>query len=154
MPKNIGKNVKYRPPRIRVPRQQRAIFTVGNQKRVGIMLRLSSTGGSALLTKDPILQGTLGELLFATAFGNVKAHIEFLHKGADGVPLAQAFAFVTMDALSSERLGKALHEMNTSEYSDDVRDLSQIEVAFETVRQSVRQLSGMLSSVRRTKSKG
>lgn len=117
------------------------------------MQRLSSTGGSALLTRDPIPKGTLGELLFATAFGKVKAHIEFLHKGADGVPLAQAFAFVTMDALSSQRLGKALQEMNTSAFSDDVHERIQVGIVFESVRQSMRQLSGMLSAVRRTRPK-
>jgi hypothetical protein len=97
---------------------------------------------------------TLGEILFATAFGKVNAHIEFLHVGADGVPLSQAFAFLTMDAISNQRLKQALEEMNTSEFSDDVRERNQIDVAFETLRQSVRQLSGMFSSIRRTRSKG
>ena len=150
MARKAGKSAKYRPPRIRVPHQQKAIFTVDNQKLVGVVQRLSLTGGSALLVKGPIPQGTLGEMLFATVFGKVNAHIEFLHRCADGVPLAQAFAFVTMDAKSSQRLNKALEEMNTSEFSDDVRERPQIDVAFETLRQSVRQLSGMLNSVRRT----
>jgi len=93
-------------------------------------------------------------MLFGTVFGKVKAHIEFLHRGADGVPLSQAFSFVTMDAVSSQRLNKALEEMNTSEFSDDVREPNRIDLAFETLRQSVRQLSGMLNSVRPTRSKG
>jgi hypothetical protein len=104
--------------------------------------------------KGPIAERTLGEIRFATAFGQVNAHIEFLHVGADGVPLSQAFAFVTMDATSSQRLGKALEEMNTSDFSDDVPERTHMDVAFETLRQSMRQLSGMLGSVRRTKSKG
>ena len=153
MPQNIGKNITYRPPRIRVPRQQKAIFTVDTEKRLGVLQRLSLTGGSALLTTGPIPEGTLGELQFATVFGSVKAHIEFLRSGVDGVPHAQAFAFVTMDGLSSQRLAKALHEMNTLEFSDDVQDLSQIGQAFEKVRQSVLQLSGVLNSARRTRSK-
>ena len=153
MPRNVGKTVKYRPPRIRVPYQQKAIFTVDNQKLLGVIQRLSLTGGSALLTKGPIPQGALGEMLFGTVFGKVNAHIEFLHRGADGVPLSQAFSFLTMDAVSSERLKKALEEMNTSEFSDDVQERKRIDVAFETLRQSVRQLSGMLNSVRRTRSK-
>lgn len=150
MSRHAGKD---RPPRIRVPRQQKAIFIIDNTKLLGVIQRLSLTGGSVLLTKGPIPQGTLGEMRFATAFGNVKAHIEFLHPGADGVPLAQAFAFIAMEVRSSQRLAKALEEMNTSEFSDDVRSRSQIDVAFETLRQSVRQLSGMLSSVRQTRSK-
>jgi hypothetical protein len=44
--------------------------------------------------------------------------------------------------------------MNTAEFSDDVRKRTPIDIAFETLRQSVRQLSGMLNSVRRTRSKG
>jgi len=152
MSRHAKKTVKSRPPRIRVPRQQKAIFTIDNQKLLGVVLRLSLTGGSALLTKGPIAQGTLGEMLFATAFGNVKAHIEFLHRGADGVPLAQAFTFIAMDAASGQRLAKALDEMNTLEFSDDVRGRTQLDVAFETLRQSVRQISGMLSSVRRSRS--
>jgi hypothetical protein len=137
-----------------VPHQQKAIFTVDNQKLVGIVQRLSLTGESALLAKGLIPEGTLGEMLFATVFGKVNAHIEFLHRGADGVPLAQAFTFVTMSAASNHRLKQALHEMNTSEFSDDVRQQTQVDMAFETLRQSVRQLSGMLNSLRRTRPKG
>ena len=104
--------------------------------------------------RGPIAERTLGEILFATAFGKVNAHIEFLHVGADGVPLSQAFAFITMDADSNQRLKQALEEMNTSEFSDDVREQNQIDMAFETLRQSVRRLSGMFASVRRPRSKG
>jgi hypothetical protein len=145
----IEKSRKPRPPRIRVPHQQKAIFTVNNQKLVGVVQRLSLTGGSALLVKGPIPEGTLGEMVFATVFGKVNAHIEFLHRGADGVPLSQAFAFLTMDAMSSQRFRRALEEMHTSDFSDGVRKQTPIEGAFETLRQSVRQLSGMLDSVRR-----
>ena len=151
MPRNTGTSRKPRPPRIRVPHQQKAIFTVENQKLVGVVQRLSLTGGSALLVRGPIPQGTLGEIVFGTVFGKVNAHIEFLHRGADGVPLAQAFAFLTMDAVSSQRFKKAIEEMHTP----DLSSLKQtpMDTAFETLRQSVRQLSGMLNSVRRTRSK-
>lgn len=152
MARNLGKTRKYRPPRIRVPHQQKAIFTVDSQKLVGVVQRLSLTGGSALLMKGPIAEGAFGEILFATVFGKVSAHIEFLHVGADGVPLSQAFTFLTMDTLSSQHLKKALEEMNTSDFSDEVPERTQIDVAFETLRQSVRQISGMLSSARRTRS--
>ena len=154
MPRNIEKSRKHRPPRIRVPHQQKAIFTIDNQKLVGVVQRLSLTGGSALLVKGPIPEGTLGEMVFGTFFGQVNAHIEFLHRGADGVPLAQAFAFLTMDAISSERLKRAIEEMRGSDLSDVGRKQTSVEAAFETLRQSVRQLSGMLNSVRRTRSGG
>jgi hypothetical protein len=86
MLRKTEKSRRPRPPRIRVPNQQKAIFTVDNQKIIGVVQRLSATGGSALLMKGPLPKGTLGEMLFATVFGKVNAHIEFLHRGADGVP--------------------------------------------------------------------
>jgi hypothetical protein len=153
MPRNIGKSRKQRPPRIRVPHQQKAIFTVDNDKLVGVVQRLSLTGGSALLAKGPIPEGTLGQVVFGTVFGKVNAHIEFLHTGADGVPLAQAFAFLTMDEISSQRLRTALEEMHASDLSDLVRKQPAIDAAFETLRESVRRLSGMLNSARPTRPK-
>jgi hypothetical protein len=150
MRRKIEKSRRPRPPRIRVPNQQKAIFTVDNEKIVGVVQRLSSTGGSALLMKGPIPKGTLGEMLFATVFGKVKAHIEFLHRGADGVPLAQAFTFITMDGTSSHRFQKALEEMNTSDFSDTTVKEGSLNAALDTLRQSIRQLSGMLNSKRRT----
>ena len=93
-------------------------------------------------------------MVFGTVFGKVNAHIEFLHTGADGVPLAQAFAFLTMDETSSQRFKTALEEMNDSDLSDLVQKQTTIDAAFETLRESFRQLSGMLNSVRRTRSRG
>jgi hypothetical protein len=153
MPRKVEKPLKHRPPRIRVPHQQKAIFTVDNQKFVAIVQRLSLTGGSALLVKGPIPEGTLGEMALGTVFGKVTAHIEFLHTGADGVPLAQAFAFLAMDAVSSKRFKTAVEQMETSDFSDVERKQTPLEVAFETLRESVRQLSGILTSERRTRSK-
>jgi hypothetical protein len=152
MLRKIEKSRRARPPRIRVPNQQKAIFTVDNQKTVGVVQRLSLTGGSALLNKGPIPEGTLGELLFATVFGKVSAHIEFLHWGADGVPLAQAFTFITMGATSSQRLQKALKEMNTSDFSDTTIEESSLNAGLEKLRRSIRHLSGMLNSKRSTRS--
>ena len=151
MLRKTEKTRRPRPPRIRVPNQQKAIFTVDNQKIIGVVQRLSSTGGSALLMKGPIPKGTLGEMLFGTVFGKVNAHIEFLHRGADGVPLAQAFTFITMDGTSSQRLQKALEEMNTSDFSDTTVRGGALNVAFDALRQSIRQLSQMLNSNRRTR---
>ena len=118
MPRKVEKPLKHRPPRIRVPHQQKAIFTVDNQKFVDIVQRLSLTGGSALLVKGPIPEGTLGEMALGTVFGIVNSQIEFLHTGADGVPLAQGFAFLAMDATSSQRFKTAVEQMETSDFSD------------------------------------
>ena len=90
-------------------------------------------------------------MLFATVFGKVNAHIEFLHRGADGVPLAQAFTFITMDSTSTQRLHKALEEMNTSDFSDFVGKQSFLDGVFEKLRHSIHQLSGILKSKRRTR---
>lgn len=154
MPRNIEKSRKHRPPRIRVPHQQKAIFTVDDRKVVGVVQRLSLTGGSALLLKGPIPEGTVGQIVFGTVFGQVNAHIEFLHRGADGVPLAQAFAFLTMDDISNQRFRMALEEMHTSDLSDLIPKQTPLDAAFETLWQSVRHLSGMFNSVRRARSKG
>lgn len=151
VPRNVPKTAIHRPPRIRVPYQQRAIFTIDNEKLIGVVQRLSLTGGSAKLARGPIAESVLGEILFATAFGNVKAAIKFLHMGADGVPVAQAFVFVTMSAVSNQRLRKALEEMNTSEFSDDVGQRTQLGSAFEKLRQSAGQLAAMFTSARRSK---
>jgi len=153
MTHSIRKSRKPRAPRIRVPHQQKAIFTVGNEKLIGVVQRLSLTGGSTLLGKGPIPTGTLGEVVFGTIFGKVNAHIEFLHTGADGMPLAQAFAFLAMDDRSTQRFRKALEEMHTSDHSVPVSKQTPIEVAFATLRESIRQLSAMLNSARGTRSK-
>jgi len=154
MPREIRKSRKHRPPRIRVPHQQKAIFTVEGQKLIGIVQRLSLTGGSALLVRGPIPEGALGEIVFGTVYGKVSANIEFLHTGADGVPLAQAFSFLTMDATSSQRFSRALEQMHASDLSDTVPKQTSMDAAFESLRQSVRQISGLLNAVRGTRSNG
>ena len=151
---NTEKPHKPRPPRIRVPHQQKAIFTVDNQKLIGVLQRLSLTGGTALLVKGPIPEGTLGEIVFGTVFGKVNAQVKFLYGGVQGVPLAQSFAFLAMNATSSQRFKRALEEMRASELSDLAGKQTAIDAAFATLRQSVRQLSGMLDSIRRARSKG
>jgi len=136
-----------------VPHQQKAIFTVDNQKLIGVLQRLSLTGGTALIVKGPIPEGTLGEIVFGTTFGKVNAHIKFLYGGVDGVPLVQAFAFLPMNARSSQRFKRALAEMHTSDLSHLAWKQRPIDAALATMRQSVRQLSGMLNAIRRARSK-
>lgn len=109
---------RTRPPRIRVPNNERALFTVDADKFVGVIQRLSLTGGSAVLSKGPIPEGTLAQMGLKTVFGNVTAQIQFLHTGADGVPLAQAFRFVDMDDVSWRRFSAAAKQMETAGFSD------------------------------------
>ena len=119
MPRKPEKPRKHaRPPRIRVPNSEKAIFTVDAEKFVGIMQRLSLTGGSALMVKGTIPPGTLGEMTLNTVFGKVHAEIEFLKLGADGVAMAQAFRFVSMDDVSSKRFSAAAKQMQSAGFSD------------------------------------
>jgi hypothetical protein len=147
MARKIDKPRKHsRPPRIRVPNQERAIFTVENKKFLGVVQRLSLTGGSALLVKGSFPEGTLGEMALSTIFGKVNAHIEFLHTGADGVPLAQAFRFLEMDAASTKRFTAAAKQMQIAGFADVVeQNQTPIDAALEgwsKLRESVRQFSG------------
>ncbi len=107
-----------RAPRIRVPNSERALFSVDDTRFVGVLQRLSLTGGSAVLSKGPIPHGTMGDVAMKTVFGKVSAHIEFLQTGADGVPLAQAFRFLAMEDASAERFAAAAKQMEEEGYSD------------------------------------
>ena len=107
-----------RAPRIRVPNSERALFTIDGVHFVGVLQRLSLTGGSAVLSKGPIPHGTMGDIALSTVYGKVSAHIEFLQTGADGVPLAQAFRFLAMEDTSAERLAAAAKQMEQEGFSD------------------------------------
>ena len=149
-PINRSKKIN-RPSRIRVPNRERAIFTVDNQKFVGIIQRLSETGGSALLVKGPIPKGAFAVLELRTVFGKVSAQIEFLHTGADGVPLAQAFRFLAMDPLSTHRFTEAAKQMREAGFADVEPRKTPMEGAiqgWERLRDSIRQLADAVSSTR------
>jgi hypothetical protein len=109
---------RQRAPRIRVPNSERALFQVNDARFVGVIQRLSLTGGSAVLSKGPISEGTMGDLALNTVFGKVRAQIEFLQTGADGVPLAQAFRFLAMDDASTQRFSAAAERMHNEGFSD------------------------------------
>jgi hypothetical protein len=109
---------KVRPPRIRVPNNEKALFTVDGKKFVGVLRRLSLTGGSTVPANGPVPEGTLAEMDLGTVFGKVTAHIQFMHAGADGMPTAQAFRFIDMDAVSSKRFSAAAKQMEKAGFSD------------------------------------
>jgi len=111
MPEKSKRARKQRAPRIRVPNQERALFQVNESRFVGVIQRLSLTGGSAVLSKGPIPHGSEGEMALNTVFGKVSARIEFLNKGAEGIPLAQGFRFVYMDDVSKRRFQAAAQQM-------------------------------------------
>jgi hypothetical protein len=144
-----------RPPRIRVPNSERALFRVDDGRFIGIIQRLSLTGGSAILTQGPIPQGTEGTMSLQTVFGKVTAQIEFLQTGADGIPLAQAFRFVSMSDVSTERFRAAAKQMEREGFSDvrqRLEDRPVGELASEglsKLRDSIRRLSGAITAHRR-----
>ena len=155
VPQELQKRKRVRPPRIRVPNNEQAVFTVEAQKLLGVIQRLSLTGGSVVLSNGPIPQGALAEMELNTVFGKVTAHIEFLQTGADGTPIAQAFRFLAMDDASSERFEAAARQMESSGFSD----VEEKENAFgdlaskglSKLRESIRYLSEMIDD--RTKAK-
>jgi hypothetical protein len=144
-----------RPPRIRVPNKERALFTVDTQKFVGVIQRLSLTGGSVIPAKGPVPHGTLAEMGLNTVFGKVTAQIQFLHTGADGIPLAQAFRFLEMDDVSSRRFAAAAKQMQSAGFSDaEAQENSLGDVASQALsklRDSVYHISVVISSGRRAK---
>ena len=107
-----------RPARIRVPNRERVLFTIRDRRFVGVLQRLSLTGGSAIHTEEPPPQGTLAGLDLRTVFGKVSAQIEFLHVGADGNTSAQAFRFLGMEDSCTGRLTAAIERMQAAGYSD------------------------------------
>jgi hypothetical protein len=138
---------KPRAPRVRVPNRERALFSVDGANFVGVLQRLSITGGSALLSRGPIPHGTMGDIAFKTAFGKVSAHVEFLQSGADGVPLAQAFHFLAMEDASSDRLAAASRKMQQEGRSDvppTKRSTSPALGALNQLFSSIRHLAGAL----------
>ena len=138
-----------RPPRIRVPNNERALFTVDSKKFVGVIRRLSLTGGSAVLSSGPIPQGTLGDMDLVTVFGKVTAQVQFMHGGADGVALAQAFRFIDMDEASSKRFSAAVKQMEKAGFSDVEQKQNPLgDLASQTLgklRDSIRSLSGAIA---------
>lgn len=141
-----GKNI--RPPRIRVPNNEKAVFAVDNQKFIAVIKRLSLTGGSAILTKAPIPQGTLGEMVLKTVFGKVEARIQFLRTGADGTPLAQAFRFLDMDDISRQRFSAAAERMEREGFSDVKQGRKPLDLSWSKLGESIRRLSGRISPSR------
>jgi hypothetical protein len=136
-----------------VPNSEKALFVVDNKKFLGVLRRLSLTGGSAVLAKGPIPSGTHAEMNLSTVFGKVTAQIEFLQTGADGIPLAQAFRFIAMDDTSSYRFSESVRQMEEAGFSDATpRDPQFSDTASRTVGKlwnNIRQLAEAVSSGRK-----
>ena len=75
--------------------------------------------------------------------------VQFLHSGADGIPLAQAFRFIDMDDVSSERFSAAARQMERAGFSDVEANENPLgNLASQTLsklRDSIRRLSMVLA---------
>ena len=144
-----------RPARIRVPNRERVLFTIREHRFVGVLQRLSLTGGSVIHTEEPLPQGTLAGLDMRTVFGRVTAQIEFLHVGADGNTSAQAFRFLGMDDSCTGRLTAAIERMQGAGYSDAEVEGNSLSVlaskSLSTVRDHIQRLFQTGSSHRKVR---
>jgi PilZ domain len=96
-----------RSPRTSFRKPEPANFRVENQLQKGSLLRLSLTGGCAVLDKK-IRRGTLGEIEIPTPMGKVRGLIEFLDAHGKGAHSELGFRFIGLDDTDHERLGQAL----------------------------------------------
>jgi len=150
MPLKPQRTRQQRPRRIRVPNQERALFQVNESRFVGVIQRLSLTGGSAVLSKGPIPHGSEGEMTLNTVFGKVSARIEFLNKGAEGIPLAQGFRFLSMDKASERRFHAAAQQMLDQGFGEEKQSIltAPASEALGDLVHSVRRLASTLIATR------
>lgn len=133
-----------RPARIRVPNRERVLFTIRDHRFVGVLQRLSLTGGSVIHTEGPLPRGTIAGFDLRTVLGKVTAQIEFLHIGADGNTAAQAFRFLGMNDSCTGRLRAAIEQMRHAGYSDTKVEENRLSTlasrSLSTVRDHIRSL--------------
>jgi|SRR5580693_60210 hypothetical protein len=97
--------------------------------------------------------GTLADMGLNAGFGKVKAQIQFLHSGADGIPLARAFRFIDMDDVSRERFSAAATQMQSAGFTDVEEKGSSFgsltSQSMNKLRDRISRLSGLINSTRR-----
>jgi PilZ domain len=98
-----------RSPRTSFSRPEPANFKVENQLQKGSLLRLSMTGGCAVLENN-IRRGTFGEIEIPTPVGKIRGLIEFLDGRGKRGHSELGFRFVGLEDSDHERLGKALQK--------------------------------------------
>lgn len=106
-----------RAPRVNVPNKERAVVAFGAQRTVGVLFKLSITGGSLRLSK-PIDKGTVADLTIRATSGPITSAIEFLGAADKGAPPAQAFRFIHMGPAESRRLENALEEIRRQGFGE------------------------------------
>ena len=132
-----------RAPRIRVPNKEKALFAVNTKNLIGTVQRLSLTGGSVILSKGCLPHGTLAHMSLKKVFGTVKAQVQFLHAGAEGIQLAQAFRFLEMDDVSSRRFTAAVEQMQNAGFSDVPGNAQPLIGVVSKLRATIHRLSSL-----------
>jgi hypothetical protein len=96
-----------RAPRVNVPNKEQAVVALGALKVIGILCKLSVTGGSLRLSRS-VSKGTVADLTIRSTSGPITSAIEFLGPADKGTPPAQAFRFIHMGPAECRRLENAL----------------------------------------------
>lgn len=107
-----------RAPRVVVPNRERVSIAVGREPAViGTMCKLSTTGGSIRLNKF-FAEGAIAEITLETTSGKMCSPIQFLRRGVDGIPTAQAFSFVHMDPSDHVQLATIIDGLRAEGFGD------------------------------------
>jgi len=93
------------------------VVQLGTQQMVGILWKLSATGGSLRLTK-PVSKGTVADLTIRTTSGAITSAVEFMGPADRGIPPAQAFRFIHMGPAECRRLENALEEIRKQGFGE------------------------------------
>ncbi len=129
--------------RVSVPNQEQAIISAEGTNTIGILHKLSLTGGLVRLPKEPFRRGTLATLAVKTATGRISAAVEFLASAHYGAR-TQAFRFIHMDPADRRQLEAALQHMLRQGFGDQQRRAFRLgelaQRAFGVARDGARQL--------------
>ena len=131
-----------RAPRVRVPNKEQAVVVLGTHKVIGVLCKLSLTGGSLRLSKS-VSRGTVADLTVRATSGPITCAIEFLGPADKGTPPAQAFRFIHMAPAESKRLENALEAIRKEGFGEkqDWRFHPLTRGALRTVRSLTRKRS-------------
>lgn len=113
---NPGRDA-VRAPRVNVPNKEQAVVAFGAQRMLGVLCKLSVTGGSLRLSR-PIPKGTVADLTIRATSGPITSAVEFLGPADRGALPPQAFRFIHMGPAESRRLENALDEIRKQGFGE------------------------------------